>query len=118
MLFINDAAKTNPKIKTFVETWWNKELDPATVASRPNKPLISMGNQKTINHLVFEALGSNNNREDFVLCEEEINGYKARLWNTNNPMAVTVYKKAVTDALSGGTDSSLYLSALRSVSHV
>jgi len=99
MLFTNSVAKTKPKIKSFVETWWNIELDPATVASRPNKPLINIGDQKTINNLVFEALGSNNNRGDFVLCEEDINGYKSRLWNTKNPMAVAKYKKTVTDAV-------------------
>ena len=77
-----------------------------------------MGDQKTTNNLVFEALGSNNNREVFVLCEEEINSCKSRLWNTKNPMAVSKYKKAVIDAVSGGTDSNLYLSALRSVSQI
>lgn len=118
MLYINTVAKADPKLKTFFETWWNKELDPTVVASRPNKPLITMGDQKTINNLVFEALGSNNNREDFVLCEEEINGYKARIWNTKNPMAPGKYKTAVTDAVTGATDSALYLSALRSVQNV
>ncbi|XPS98960.1 hypothetical protein M3J09_008147 [Ascochyta lentis] len=72
-----------------------------------------MGDQTTINDLVFEALGSNNNRDDFVLCEEEINGYKARIWNQKNAMAPAKYKKAVTDGVSGATGSNVYLSGLR-----
>jgi hypothetical protein len=110
------AAQKDSKQKTFFATWWNKELDPTTVAARPNKPPIAMGDHTTINNLVFEALGSNNNRDDFVLCQEEINGYKARIWNQNNAMAPTKYKKAVTDGVSGATNSNVYLSALRSVS--
>lgn len=116
MLFMNTVVKKDSKKTPFFATWWNKELDPTTVAARPNKPSITMGDQTTINNLVFEALGSNNNRDDFVLCEEEINGYKARIWNQQNAMAPTRYKKAVTDGVSGATNSNLYLSALRSVS--
>lgn len=76
-----------------------------------------MGDRKTLNNLVFEALGSDINREDFVLCESEINGYKARIWDTgSSPMANAKYKTAVKEAASGAIDSNVYLSALRSVS--
>lgn len=115
MMFINYAAKNNVKFKDFFEKWWNQDLVPTTVANRPNKPPITMGDQTTINNLVFEALGSNDNRDDFVLCEEEINGYKARIWNTKSPMEAKKYKKAVIDAVSGATDFNVYLSALRIV---
>ncbi|KAJ4348944.1 hypothetical protein N0V95_005029 [Ascochyta clinopodiicola] len=101
------------KKKSFFATWWNKELDATAVAKRLNKPSITMGDQTTINSMVLEALGSNNNREDFVLCGEEINGYKARIWNKANPMAPTRYKRAVKDAGTGAIDSNVYLSALR-----
>ena len=116
MMFINSVIQKDSKKKTFFTTWWNEDLDATQVAARPNKPSITMGDQTTINNLVFEALGSNNNREDFVLCEEEINGYKASIWNQKAAMAPGRYKKAVTDGVSGATDSNVYLSALRSVS--
>jgi hypothetical protein len=81
-----------------------------------------MGDRTTINKMVFEALGSDNNREDFVLCHEEINGYKARIWDLKAPMALTSSKKvkgkytlAVEDAVAGKTDSNMYLSGLRAV---
>lgn len=74
-----------------------------------------MGDQTTINNLVFEALGSNNNRDDFVLCEEEINAYKAKIWKQQKAMTPAKYKKAVTDGVLGATNSNVYLSALRSI---
>lgn len=112
---MNSVIGKDAKKKSFFADWWNKDLDPTEVANRPNKPLITMGDQITLNNLVFEALGSNNNREDFVLCEEEINGYKARIWNKKAPMGAGRYKIAVKDALNGATDSNMYLSGLRSV---
>lgn len=114
-IFFESVAK-DAKIKAFIEKWWNTDLDATKVANRPNKPPITMGDRKTLNNLVFEALGSEENREDFVLCESEINGYKARIWDTVSPMANGKYKTAVKDAVSGALDSNVYLSALRSVS--
>ncbi|KAG9201759.1 hypothetical protein G6514_005375 [Epicoccum nigrum] len=118
--FLGEAGKNDANIKKFVEEWWNKELDPVKASKRPNKPPITMGDRTTINKMVFEALGSDNNREDFVLCHEEINGYKARIWDLKAPMALTSPKKvkgkytlAVEDAVAGKTDSNMYLSGLR-----
>ncbi|KAJ4984185.1 hypothetical protein SVAN01_10293 [Stagonosporopsis vannaccii] len=94
MMFINSIIGNDAKKKSFFVDWWNKALDATEVADRPNKPSITMGDQVTLNNLVFEALGSNNNRDDFVLCEEEINGYKARIWNRKAPIGAARYKNA------------------------
>jgi hypothetical protein len=112
-VFIDYAVTQESKLKAFFENLWNKDLAAADVASRPNKPQIPMGTRSTLNNLVFEALGSNFNREDFVICEEEINGYKARIWKTLSPM--DNYKNTVTSALKGEIDSNVYLSGLRNV---
>ena len=117
---MGEAGKKDANIKKFVEEWWNKELDSVKASQRPNKPPITMGDRTTINKMVFEALGSDNNREDFVLCHEEINSYKARIWDLKAPMALKrttkgKYTIAVEDAVAGKTDSNMYLSGLRAV---
>ncbi|KAJ4375481.1 hypothetical protein N0V86_007012 [Didymella sp. IMI 355093] len=112
-IFLKSVAK-DAKIKAFIENGWNTDLDTTKVANGPNKPSITMGNRKMLNSLIFEALGSDEHREDFVLCESEINSYKARIWDTVSPMANGKYKTAVKDAVSGALDSNVYLSALRS----
>ena len=116
-MFMTDTAKANTKLKAFFKTWWNKELDSVKVGNRPNKPSITMGDQTTINNLVFEALGSDNNKEDFVLCEDEINGYKARMWKKVAPMQNRKYGDAVKDAVAGKSTSNIYLSGLRNVGY-
>jgi hypothetical protein len=72
-----------------------------------------MGTRNTLNDLIFEALGSKFNREDFVICQDEINGYKARMWGTVSPM--DGYEGYVTSALEGEIGSNKYLSGLRNV---
>jgi hypothetical protein len=76
-------------------------------------PQIRKGNRNTLNDLIFEALGSKFNREDFVICQDEINAYKARMWKTVSPM--DGYGEFVTDALEGAIGSNKYLSGLRNV---
>jgi hypothetical protein len=114
-MFIDYAVEQESKLKPFFENFWNKDFDAARVNSRPSKFLTTKSTRSTLNDLVFEALGSNLNREDFVVCEEEINGYKARIWNTKSPMDNNDYIKAVISATEGAVGSNVYLSPLRSV---
>ncbi|KAJ4330036.1 hypothetical protein N0V87_010354 [Didymella glomerata] len=62
-----------------------------------------MGKRRTINDLVFEALGSSFNRKDFVLCEKEINSYKEKLWSKSSP----VDKEKLEDYLDHATLATL-----------
>ena len=72
-----------------------------------------------MNALVFEALGSNFNRKDFVVCEREINAYKEKLWSGKSPMAAgkpaATFEKLVAAANVGKTPSNKYLSGFRTV---
>jgi hypothetical protein len=112
-MFIDYAVGKESKLKAFFENSWKKNLVAADPENRPNQPKITMGTRSTLNDLVFEALGSNFNREGFVICEDEINGYKARMWKTTSPM--DNYKNTVTSALKGEIGSNVYLSGLRNV---
>lgn len=58
--------------------WWNKPLDAEKVSNRKNPD--NLPDLKTINALVFQALGTNKNIEDFVMLEKEINEIKKRVW--------------------------------------
>ena len=69
----------------------------------------------SLNQLVFEALGSTINWEQFVLLDDEINLAKKLLWSKQNPMGLGKYKTAYTLALTGARPSSDYLSGLRNV---
>lgn len=84
------------------------------------KPNIAFGKGRlSINALVFEALGSNSNRKDFVLCERQINAYKEALWSEENPMeagdSTSRFEKLVEKANLGEIPSNEYLSAIRTV---
>ena len=70
----------------------------------------------SMNDLVFEALGSNSNLGDFVVCEKQINGYKMRMWKEQSPMRNGEYSGAVQGSTSGLNPSNEYMSALRAVS--
>ncbi|KAJ4985095.1 mutanase [Stagonosporopsis vannaccii] len=97
----------------FFQDYWIKEFTVTQVSKRTNKPPIEMGKRKTLNDLVFEALGSSFNRNDFVLCEKEINSYKERLWSRTNPMDKGKLKIYLQDAVSGALPSTYFLSVLR-----
>lgn len=116
MLFINSVAKGDATLTKFFKTWWNKKLDSKAVEARTNKPDITMVLRDTLNNRVFEALGSSKNRVDFVLCENELNEYKARVWAKKAPMELVMYKKAVAASIDGGLPSTVYQTALRTVS--
>lgn len=75
------------KEKTLDTFFRNKYVKPAsgttTIANRPGKPGYRLGidpPRDSLMRLVFEAMGSTPNPVDFVLCEQQINSLKARVW--------------------------------------
>jgi hypothetical protein len=119
MMFIENVVKSNPALRTFFTTHWNVALTQQVIGARANKPSIETNAAVvTLNGLVFQAMGSNYNREDFVVCDHEINSYKARIWDQKAPMELNKYNLLVTDALSGALSSNAYQSVLRNVSIV
>jgi hypothetical protein len=119
MMFIENVVKLNPALRTFFTTHWNVALTQQIIGARANKPSIETNAAVvTLNGLVFQAMGSNYNREDFVVCDHEINSYKARIWDQKAPMELNKYNLLVTDALSGALSSNAYQSVLRNVSIV
>lgn len=99
----------------FFQDYWTKEYTVTQVSTRKNKPPMETGKRKTLNDLVFEALGSSFNRKDFVLCDKEINSYKERIWLKNNPMDRAKVQIYLEDAVSGALPSTYILSVLRTV---
>lgn len=131
-MFIEDAV-TNSKIDgNFFKTWWNTNIDWNTFYSRPAQTNVRIANWKvpqastskpaavdkwrTLNNLVFNALGSAENREDFVLCDYKINGWKEKLWHGKKPMNDDVFKKLSDDVAKGAITSDVHLSAIQTVS--
>ncbi|KAF9735671.1 hypothetical protein PMIN01_07076 [Paraphaeosphaeria minitans] len=101
----------------WISQHWNRK-DPATVQSRPRPAFNTPSNpaDESINDIVFEALGSKNHPEDFVLCEAGINMAKMRLWSNQNPFAPDRIERFARDAAIGATDSANHFTALRTVS--
>ncbi|KAL1591735.1 hypothetical protein SLS60_011734 [Paraconiothyrium brasiliense] len=117
-LFIKDVTSKDKSLITFFKKRWHSALLPNRVTSRPHKPHYytqGMTTRDSLNDLVFEALGSNDNLKDFVMCEDSINGFKMRMWKGDAPMALNAYNGAVTAASNGQLPSSAYMSALRGV---
>ncbi|KAJ4359596.1 uncharacterized protein N0V89_000151 [Didymosphaeria variabile] len=117
-LFIKDVTSKDKSLVTFFKNRWHKALPANTVTSRPHKPHYyteGMTTRNSLNDLIFEALGSDNNLHDFVMCEDSINSFKMRMWKGEAPMALTTYNDAVTAAMKGQLPSSAYMSALRGV---
>ncbi|KAL5383995.1 hypothetical protein PMIN03_008191 [Paraphaeosphaeria minitans] len=100
----------------WISQHWNRK-DPATVQSRPRPAFNTPSNpaDESINDIVFEALGSKNHPEDFVLCEAGINMAKMRLWSNQNPFAPDRIERFARDAAIGATDSANHFTALRTV---
>lgn len=117
-MFIEDAADDIGF--QFFEDFWNKPLPTATVDSRPNNPLPAKNQAKfkepTLNDLVFQALGSSKNREEFVICEKSINSVKENVWSGADPMEEGRFKKYAGDAAKGILNKDTFLSPLRTVS--
>jgi hypothetical protein len=120
-MFIQEQVKTSSTEGDWFEEWWNKELDETKVKDRTSKALeYQSGNelppQKTINDLVFQALGSMDNRADFVLCNSEINTYKMRLWLEYNFMAPDKFTRMLIEFKRGGEHSNKVLGVFHKVS--
>ncbi|KAF2715344.1 hypothetical protein K504DRAFT_24940 [Pleomassaria siparia CBS 279.74] len=114
-MFLKSLA-TNPDMASFIPNKWNADLDEDIVAKRKHKPSIVMDPALiTLNNLVFQAIGSKKNKEDFVACDHEINAFKARIWDSVAPMGATKFKNALTQGVKGGLPSSAYLTTIRSV---
>lgn len=109
----------------FFAKFWNEDVNNQLFFdSRPYKPAyttqkgnsVSFGaGQRSLNNLVFQALGSSYNRADFVLCESGINGWKESAWALENFMDPTSLQMYARDAASGAVGSDSFLSPLRTV---
>ncbi|KAF2637834.1 hypothetical protein P280DRAFT_530209 [Massarina eburnea CBS 473.64] len=104
----------------FFKDFWNKNLDQTKVKQRKSKAMGYESNtplnpQKTLNDLVFQALGSNENRGVFVLCDKEINTYKMRFWKKWNFMNLKKFNTLLIEFKRGGEDSTTILSVFRAV---
>jgi hypothetical protein len=120
-MFIKYAIEQQQNLESFFLTGWNKELPQKKIDNRPSKPPITFGKgRRSINALVFEALGSTSNRQDFVLCDRQINAYKESLWSGENPMEAgkptSKFEKLVQAANLGELPSNAYFSGIRAVS--
>ncbi|KAF7190554.1 hypothetical protein HII31_07713 [Pseudocercospora fuligena] len=67
----------------FFLKYWNSQSLPEDVVGIPG----SSGTfySRVPNERVFEILGSNQNRQHFVLARDEVNSFKGRLWNLMSP---------------------------------
>ena len=108
------------------EKWWNEDLSTLTVPgivsvdARTNKATdlhkgTALGDQTTINDLVFQALGSSENRGDFVLCDSKINTFKMRMWKSQNYMLPQKFTNLIEDFKTGARHSNEVLSVFRTV---
>jgi hypothetical protein len=100
----------------FFKNFWLKDVS-AKIKTRPNKfpNYEDQTKIKSLNDLVFEALGSQKNAEDFVLCESGINSMKAKLWSNEAPFEQTRWQRIARDAADGAIPSTEHLSGLRTV---
>ena len=117
MKFQDFAVDKTPSLKKFFEDYWNKELDKAKVDARKNKPSYpKTGNTRlTLNLLVFDALGSTQNKDALILCDDQINYFKARVWDEIETVDPDKFDKAVKASIAGSAPSSKFLSMLRVV---
>jgi len=110
------AIGKDKTLQTFFAQKWLRPYFATDIAARKHKPgYDTAANRRTLNALVMDALGSNLNPKDFILCEGSINTMKEHLWGTKDPMRERLYQIAVNDAMNGAVPSSDYLSALRTV---
>jgi hypothetical protein len=131
-MFIEDPV-TNSRIdEHFFRAWWNKNLGYNTFYNRLTSPQAPIANWKvpkakapkvalpdkwrTLNNLVFNALSSARNREDFVLCDAKINGMKERLWCEHSPMVEKDFEKISELVAKGALSDDVHFSAIRHVS--
>lgn len=115
-MFMNFAAAKTPGLDKFFIKFWNKELDQSMIAARAKKPTYkSASPRKTLNELVFDALGTTNNKDALVICDYNINSDKARVWKMVAPTEADKYQRAVDESISGASPSTEYLTSIRTV---
>jgi len=114
--------KTNKaKYEDFFKDHWKAKLTQKEVDARKNPakcPQVKnweKPEERSLNGLVFQALGSKVNREDFVLCEEGINGMKARLWNLIDPISKTNMNTYINGIVGGGVEFNYLVTPFRTV---
>jgi hypothetical protein len=100
--------------------WWNKDIQ-AKIDSRPTKFVgyknanLASSKDKTLNNIVFEAMGSVRNVDDFLLCEYGINSLKASLWSNSAPIREYDWRNTAKFAATGQIPSNEHLSGMRTV---
>jgi hypothetical protein len=105
---------------TWFTEWWNKDLQ-AKIDSRPTKFVgyknadLASSKDKTLNNIVFEAMGSVRNVDDFLLCEYGINNLKASLWSNQAPIREDHWRNTAKFAATGQIPSNEHLSGMRTV---
>jgi hypothetical protein len=131
--FIEYAVGVYPKLgkpspvvpDSFFKDEWQKKLDKKKLDVRRKNPYHKAAGKKfesdldlsTLNHLVFEAVGSNNNPSDFVVCDATINSIKGKLWQGIAPMANARFDTIAKRVLDGRFSSNHLHSVIRAVSH-
>jgi len=111
------AVKEQPDLKDFFIDNWNKQLDRTKIDSRTNKPTYNSAAQRTtLNGILFDALGSTHNKDALLICDDNINSDKARVWDKIDASSDKKFADAVDDAISGHSPSTKFLSAIRTVS--
>ena len=97
---------------------WAKNVQ-TTLQARPKKftgyseSKVATSKDKSLNDVVFEAMGSQRNAEDFVLCESGINSFKAKLWADQEPFQASRWQKIAKDAANGAVPSREHFQGLR-----
>ncbi|KAJ4405995.1 hypothetical protein N0V91_004879 [Didymella pomorum] len=114
-LFLEHAAAKDKALVPFLQTFWKQSLNAQDVSKRPNQPDKGVGFplQANLNDLVFQALGSDSNRKDFVLCDKTINAYKARIWKKTAPLQAGDLNTLVANGVRGSLPTNEYFTVLR-----
>ena len=95
---------------------WEAKLTDANVAKRTKPvPDYKLSGKLTYGNLIFNAVGSNTNLQDFVLCQTSINSYKARIWKRFDPTDEKEFVKEVKRSVDGSVPSNVYLTHLKMV---
>jgi hypothetical protein len=115
-----DGSLSQTVSPNFWANHWNQPI-PANLWSTRVQPQIKQNNfkpaGKTLNNMVFQALGSRANRAEFVLCEKSINSFKERVWSLSSPMEDNGFKTYVEDGVKGAIENTKWLSGIRTVGH-
>lgn len=118
--FLNEVTHGQDATRQAFARWlldnWNAKLTDPNVAKRKKpSPDYRLSGQLTYGNLIWNALGSNTNLQDFVLCETSINSYKARIWKLTAPTDPKEFQKDVKRSVEGAVPSNGYLTNLKMV---